>query len=131
MKITRPISNQPIPDHAECVYKESIFDVYQWQQEMYNGTVRTFEKLKRPDTVIVYGILDTGDILLIEQEQPGNTISKVSGCGGRIDPNEDVLMGAQREFLEESGYEASEYIFWKAVQPVTKLDWVVYFFVVR
>ena len=102
MKITRPLSTQPIPDHAECVHEGNIFDIYQWEQQMYDGTTKIFEKLKRPDTVVTYGVLDSGDILLTEQEQPGNTISIISGCGGRIDPGEDVLMAAQREFLEES-----------------------------
>lgn len=46
MRIERPVSRQPIPDHAKCVFKGVIFDVYQWEQKLYNGTTTTFEKLK-------------------------------------------------------------------------------------
>jgi ADP-ribose pyrophosphatase len=130
MKIIRPISTQPLPDHAECVYKGKIFDVYQWQQEMYDGTKKTFENLKRPDTVVVFPVLDDGSILLTEQEQP-NKATFIGACGGRVDEGEDILEGAKREFLEETGYEASEYILWKSVHPASKIDWVVYFFIAK
>ena len=130
MKIVRPISNQPLPGHARCVYKGKIFDVYQWQQEMYDGTTKTFEKLKRPDTVIVFPVLDDGSILLTEQEQP-NKAPFIGACGGRVDEDEDILEGAKREFLEETGHEASEYTLWKSVHPASKIDWVVYFFIAK
>lgn len=130
MKINRPISNQPIPDHATCVYKGKIFDVYQWEQEMYEGTTKTFEKLKRPDTVVVFPVLDDGSILLTEQEQPGKT-PFIGACGGRVDDGEDIFEAAKREFLEETGYEASEYVLWKSIHPASKIDWVVYFFIAK
>ncbi len=130
MTIQRPISNQPIPGHAECIYKGKIFDVYQWQQLMYDGTTKIFEKLKRPDTVVVFPVLDDGKILLTEQEQPGKK-PFIGACGGRVEENEDILEAAKREFLEETGYEAKEYILWKAAHPTSKIDWVVYFFIAK
>ncbi len=119
-----------MPDHAKCVFKGKIFDVYQWEQMMYDGTTKTFEKLKRPDTVVVFPILDDGRILLTEQEQPGKK-PFIGACGGRMDEGEDVLEAAKREFLEETGYEAQEYVLWKAVHPTSKIDWVVYLFVAK
>jgi 8-oxo-dGTP pyrophosphatase MutT (NUDIX family) len=107
-----------------------VFDVYQWQQEMYDSTTKTFEKIKRPDTVVVFPVLDDGTILLTEQEQPGKE-SFIGACGGRVEENEDILESAKREFLEETGYEASNYVFWKAEQPASKIDWVVYFFIAK
>lgn len=130
MKIERPKSNQPIPENAKCVYKGKIFDVYQWEQEMYDGTKKTFEKIKRPDTVVVFPVLDDGKILLTEQEQPGKE-PFIGACGGRVDEGEDILEAAKREFLEETGYEAKEYVLWKAEHPASKIDWVVYFFIAR
>jgi ADP-ribose pyrophosphatase len=130
MKIIRPQSNQPMPDDANCVYKGKIFDVYQWQQQMYDGSVKTFEKLKRPDTVVVFPVLDDGRILLTEQEQPAK-LPFIGACGGRLDEGEDILEGAKREFFEETGYEASEYILWKSEHPASKIDWVVYFFIAK
>lgn len=49
MKIERPKSKQPIPENAKLVFKGKIFDTYQWEQEMYDGSRVTFEKIKRPD----------------------------------------------------------------------------------
>jgi ADP-ribose pyrophosphatase len=130
MKIIRPISSQPIPDHAECVFKGKVFDVYQWQQEMYDGSIKTFEKLKRSDTVVVFPVLDDGRIIVTEQEQP-NKAPFYGACGGRVDEFEDILEAVKREFLEEAGYEASEYVLWKSVQPASKIDWAVYIFIAK
>jgi len=130
MQITRPKSKQPIPDNAKKVFKGVIFDVYQWEQELFDGTKTTFEKLKRPDTVVVFPVLDDGRIILTEQEQPGKE-PFIGATGGRVDEGEDILEAAKRELLEESGYEASEYILWDAQHPTSKIDWVVYTFIAK
>ena len=130
MKIERPKSMQPIPENAEIVFKGKIFDVYQWEQEMYDGSTQTFEKVKRPDTVVIFPVLDDGKVLLTKQEQPGKSIF-VGSCGGRVDEGEDILEAAKRELLEESGYTASEWILWKSEQPQSKIDWAIYVFIAK
>jgi ADP-ribose pyrophosphatase len=130
MDIPQPISKQPMPDHAHKVFTGVLFDVYQWEQELYDGRVVTFEKLKRPDTVVVFAVTEEGKILLTRQEQPGKA-PFVSATGGRVDAGEDVLTAAKRELLEESGYEATDYVLWDARQPVSKIDWSVYTFIAR
>ncbi len=130
MKIERPKSRQPIPEHAKCVFKGVLFDVYQWEQEMYDGSKAIFEKLKRPDTTVVFLVLPDGKILLTKQEQPGKA-PFVGGAAGRVEEGEDVLEGAKRELKEETGYEAEEYILWHAVQPTSKIEWAVYTFIAK
>ena len=130
MKIERPKSKQPLPEDAKKVFEGEIFDVYQWEQEMYDGTKATFEKLKRPDTVVVFAVDDDGKILLTKQEQPGKE-PFIGAAGGRVDPGEDILDAAKRELLEETGYEAEDFILWKALQPISKIEWAVYVFVAR
>lgn len=130
MNIERPKSKQPIPEHAKRVFKGVIFDVYQWEQEMFDGTKATFEKLKRPDTVVVFPVLPDGKIILTEQEQPGKE-PFVGATGGRVDEGEDILSAAKRELLEESGYEAEEFVLWDAQHPTSKIDWVVFTFVAK
>ena len=97
---------------------------------MFDGTKATFEKLKRPDTVVVFPVLPDGRIILTEQEQPGKK-PFVGATGGRVDEGEDILTAAKRELLEESGYEAEEFILWDAQQPLGKIDWAVYTFIAK
>lgn len=130
MEINRPKSKQPIPDNAKKVFDGVLFDVYQWEQELFDGTKTLFEKLKRPDTVVVFPVLDDGKIILTEQEQPGKE-PFIGATGGRVDEGEDILEAAKRELLEESGYEASEFILWDAQHPTSKIDWVVYTFIAK
>lgn len=130
MHIARPISRQPIPRHAQRVFRGKLFDVYQWQQPMYDGTTATFEKLRRPDTVVVFGVMDDGQILLSRQQQPGKT-AWIGALGGRVDDGEAVLDAAKRELREESGYEAATFTLWHAEQPVSKIEWAVYVFIAK
>lgn len=112
------------------VFKGKLFDVYQWEQELFDGTRATFEKIKRPDTVVVFPVMDDGTILLTEQEQPGKD-PFVGAAGGRVEPGEDVVSAARRELLEETGYEAAELVLWDARHPTSKIDWVVYTFIAK
>lgn len=130
VKINRPNSAQPIPDHAQKVFSGKIFDVYQWEQEMYDGTKTTFEKLKRPDSVVVFMIDDEGRIILANQEQPGKK-AFISAIGGRVEPGEDVLEAAKRELLEETGYVAEVFELFQAEHVMSKIDWVIYVFIAK
>ena len=130
MKIERPKSKQPIPENAKRVFKGVVFDVYQWEQKMFDGSKATFEKLKRPDTVVVFPVLPGGKIILTEQEQPGKE-PFIGATGGRVDEGEDILEAAKRELLEESGYTAEEFILWDAQHPTSKVDWVVFTFIAK
>lgn len=53
MHFKRPRPQQAIPADATRVLTGKIFDVYQWQQRLYDDTFVTFENLRRPDSVNV------------------------------------------------------------------------------
>ena len=128
--ISRPPSEQPLPEQAQKVFTGKIFDVYQWEQTLFNGTTTTFEKLRRPDTVLVIPVTQDDKIILLDEEQPGK-VPFLSFVGGRIEEGEDVLAAAEREMLEETGYKAQEYHLMDAIQPISKIEWAVYTFVAR
>jgi ADP-ribose pyrophosphatase len=129
MNVERPKSEQPIPEHAKCVFKGEIFDVYQWEQKMFDGSTAIFEKVKRPDTVIVFPVLENGKILLTKQEQPGGRRPFIGAAGGRVNKDEEILAAAKRELLEETGCTAEEFVLWKSLQPQIKIEWAVYVFI--
>lgn len=117
-----------IPETAKRVFKGQIFDVYQWPQEMFDGSTHTFEMLKRPDTVTVIPIVDQ-KILTIEDEQP-HTGTMISFPGGRVDKGEDSTMAAaQREIKEETGHEFKNWKLVNFMQPHFKLEWFIYFYI--
>lgn len=130
MKIKVPKSRQPIPKQAKRVFKGILFDIYQWQQKLFDGSVTTFEKIKRPGTVMVLPVTDKGKIILTEQEQPIEG-KFIGALGGIVDRGEKVFAAAQRELLEESGYKAKTWILWDAVQMINKIDWPVYTFIAK
>jgi len=129
MTIKKPSSSQPIPSNAKRVFKGKLFDTYQWEQKMFDGSFATFEKIKRPSTVMIIPIVK-GKIVLTDQEQPA-TGRFIGAIGGIVDPGEDVLVAAKRELLEESGYEAKKWILWDSVQLINKIEWPVYTFIAR
>ena len=130
MKITRPISKQPMPENAKLVFKGVVFDTYQWEIDGYDGSKKTFEKLKRPDTAMVVPVTEDGKIILGIQEQPNKPLF-TGLIGGRFDEGEEPLEVAERELLEETGYKAKEWLLLDAVQPVSKIDWAVYTFIAK
>ena len=130
MKIKRPEPKSKIPPDAKRVYKGERFEVYQWEQRLFDGSKTVFEKLKRHDGVNVIPILDDGSIMVTEQEQPTHT-PFWSATGGVCEEGEDPIVCARRELLEESGYEAGELILWGASQPSAMVDRAVYTFIAK
>jgi ADP-ribose pyrophosphatase len=119
-----------IPPEAKRVFKGIIFDVYQWSQQMFDGRMETFERLKRPDTAIVVPVTSDGQILLIEDEQPARD-KVITFPGGRVDPGETPLAAAQRELMEETGYSSEEWELWHEVGYGEKIESTIYYYVAR
>jgi hypothetical protein len=75
-----------IPEHAHKVFEGVIFDVYQWEQEMFDGSKATFEMVKRPYTVEVIPVMIDGTIAIAYEQQPPvpETVSAVDEAYGRM-----------------------------------------------
>ncbi len=122
--------NNQLPPDAKMVFKGEIFEVWQWEQKMYDGTVETFEKLKRSNTAGV--IATVGDKILIQtQEQPDKPDPFTSIPGGRCEEGESSLEAAKRELLEETGYVSLDWELWIEQNPVGKMVWTVNTYIAR
>lgn len=112
------------------VFEGVIFSVHQWQQEMFDGSVETFERLSRPDTVAVIPL--SGErILLAKELQPHWTEWTTGLFGGRVDPGEAPLDAAKRELLEETGLASDDWELLFSERPVHKMDWTIHYYIAR
>jgi ADP-ribose pyrophosphatase len=126
--VERPKSVQRRPSTANLVFNGVLFDVWQWEQTLFDGTKALFETLSRPDTVLILPVTNDAHVILAKETQPGMP-TKLQALGGRIELGELPEDAARRELLEESGYIADELRLWDAWQPVNKIDWAVYLYV--
>lgn len=117
-----------IPDAATQVFAGEIFDVFQWPQQMYDGSLATFEMLRRADTTSTICVVDDA-LIILDEEQP-NRGPRCNFPGGRIDPEDaSVLSAAQREVREETGYSFRNWRLVEVRQPYAKIEWFVHLFV--
>lgn len=118
-----------IPPQAKCVFQGELFGVYQWRQEMYDGSFATYEMIKRVSTVDIIGIVDDR-ILLLSQEQPMKPL--YPGLpGGKIDEGEEPLAAAKRELLEETGYASNSWELLASYNEGSKIDFENHLFLAR
>lgn len=119
-----------MPINAKCVFKGVLFDVYQWEQKMFDGTTKIFEAIKRKNSVQIIAITVDKKIILLEEEQPH--IGKfLSLPGGVIDDNETPRVAAIRELIEETGMACENIIPWKEISFGSKIDWTTYYFIAK
>ena len=104
MKKIVPNNAVLIPDNAQRVFKGVIYDVYQWPQTMFDGSTKTFEMLKRADTVEIIAVHDDKHVDLNE-EQPHLPLHYTLPAGRHDVPGETELasMSGRRPGAEETG----------------------------
>jgi 8-oxo-dGTP pyrophosphatase MutT (NUDIX family) len=122
-----------LPQDAKLVFKGRIFDVYQWEQKMFDGTSATFERLKRPDTVVIIPTVGN-KIVVLEEDQPygAGVKSYIDFPAGRADKEgAEILDEAKRELVEETGYASEDWELLMSYEPHGKIIWTVYVYMAR
>lgn len=120
-----------MPAHAVCVFEGELFNVYQWEQEMFDGSVQIFEKLSQRDGVDVIAITEQKTFLVLHEEQPARK-PFLSVPGGRIDTaHEDIEAAAKRELYEETGYVPATSEVWFRATPYAKNSSVDTIYIMR
>lgn len=115
--------------NAKKVFKGIIFDVYHWPQKMFDGSIATFEAIRRQDTVVII-TSSRNKMVVLKQRQPG-TGWFLSEPAGRIESGESPKRAAARELLEETGMKAGQLFLWKKVQPSRKIFHTIYVFIAQ
>ena len=121
-----------IPATAECIFSGIRSEIYQWDQEMYDGSCSIFEMLRFLDGAFTIAITPDQRILLTEQEQPAKQHAFLGLPGWSFDsPLEDALECAQRELLEETGFSSDDWKHWHTFEWSGNVATFTHFFIAR
>jgi len=124
-------TREGLPANAKRVFKGVIFEVWQWDQEMFDGTTQTFEKVWRYPTVEI--IATVSDKIMIEKQDQPDRPGNITLVSGRADSGEDVdpLEEAKRELLEETGYKSNNWELLDQHSLTAKVLHQIYVFVAK
>jgi ADP-ribose pyrophosphatase len=97
--------------------RQTVLDRGKWLRvedhtvELTNGRIiEQWPWLITPDYINVVAVTDDDKLLCLRQMKYALDGSSLAPIGGYIEPNEEPLAAAKRELLEETGYEAGEWI---------------------
>lgn len=94
---------------GELAYSGSFLKVEKDIVRLPDANQVTREYIKHPGAVVILPLLDDGTVLMERQfRYPLNQVF-IEFPAGKIDPDEDALVCAKRELLEETGYTATEW----------------------
>jgi ADP-ribose pyrophosphatase len=102
---------------SEIVYEGSFIQVVKDKVRLPDGSTSTREHIKHPGAVAVLAILDNGNLVMERQFRYPPQREFIELPAGKIDHGEDILITAQRELLEETGYVASEWTHLSTMWP--------------
>lgn len=119
-----------LPETAQLAFKGDVFEVWQWPQRMPDGSTVTFERMRRPATVIVFAVV-ADCIILQKQQQPTREVPYYSLPGGAGQWDEDPLSAAKRELFEETGYASQDWELIREQKPFSKMIWTISAYVAR
>ena len=88
--------------------------------------------LEYPDWVTVIAITEDGNYVMERQYRHGIQKTCYEICGGIVEKDEDILKAAQRELMEETGYEGGEWeLFTKTAPNPAAMTNICYTFVAK
>ena len=120
----------PLPPHAKKVFQGHRFSIWQWEQQLFDGSTALFEKIGRPDSTDVIAVTPEKKILVDYEDQPNNH-GFITLPGGGVDGDETPLENAQRELAEETGYTSDTWEHFWQVSPHASVECVTHYFIAK
>lgn len=96
---------------TEEVYKGNFLKIYKDKVELPDGKITTREYIKHPGAAAIIPLTNDGQVVIERQWRYPAGKAFLEIPAGKLDPNEDPLVCAKRELLEETGYEAANWVF--------------------
>ncbi len=95
---------------SALMYDGEFIQVHKDSVRLPDGKTSTREYIKHPGAVAILALLDNGNLVMERQYRYPAQQEFIELPAGKIDQGEDILLCAQRELLEETGYVAREWI---------------------
>ncbi len=96
---------------SQLKYEGSFLKLRRDTVRLPNGGQSTREYVQHPGAVVVIGLLDNGKVLMERQFRYPVGLVMTEFPAGKLDAGEAPLVCAQRELLEETGYQAREWAY--------------------
>jgi len=116
-----PSSDQHLREErisGEDIYGGIFLNMKRDKVSLPDGQEAVREYLTHPGAVAILAILDDGRVLLERQYRYPIAKTCIEIPAGKLDPNENPLVCAQREFEEETGYSAKKWSYIRRIHPV-------------
>lgn len=99
----------PIIHKTKIVASSRLFKIEALDLEFSNGEKRQYERLvsRGVGAVLIVPVLDENTILLIREYAAGTERYELAFPKGKVEKGEEILDAANREIMEEVGYESS------------------------
>ncbi len=102
---------------SKKLFEHRLFSLEEQSLEADNGDHRTALVLHPGDWVNMIALSDDDRVLLVRQWRYGTAAESLEIPGGVVEPEEEDLVAARRELLEETGFEANDWQYLGTVEP--------------
>ena len=94
---------------SEQIWRGKLLDVRRDRVRLPDGSEGVREYVRHPGAVVMIPVLDDGRLIFERQYRYPVGRVMLELPAGKIEPDEDTLVTAQRELEEETGYEAASW----------------------